>query len=66
MFQEFTLINPQDQCEVMVDIDTDTGKIVGLYCYADDIPAIENYETGKKEIDSALLEELEAFKYPTK
>ena len=40
MFQEFTLTNPENQCNVMVDIDTVTGSIVDLYCYKDDIPNV--------------------------
>lgn len=45
-FQEFTLSN--GDCEVMADIDTNTGKIIDLYCYADNIPFIENEETGRE------------------
>lgn len=46
MLQEFTLIG-DNQCEVMVDINTTTGKIDGLYCYRDNVPVIEDYETGR-------------------
>lgn len=45
-FQEFTIVTTNPYCEVMVDIDIESGKIVGLYCYADSLPAIENEETG--------------------
>jgi len=44
-FIEFTLTDPTDYCEVMVDINTETGKIVDLYCYADHVPEICNEET---------------------
>lgn len=47
-FREFTMIQPDTQCEVMVDIDTQTGKIIGLYCYKNHIPIIYNYETDKE------------------
>lgn len=46
-FREFTLVDGYTQCEVMADIDMDTGKLVGLYCYANDIPVIEDSETGR-------------------
>lgn len=45
-FREFTLLN-SDQCEVMVNIDAETGAIIGLYCYADNLPIIEDIETGR-------------------
>lgn len=47
-FQEFTLIHPATQTEVMVDISVNTGKILGLYCYAKDIPILVNNETDKE------------------
>ncbi len=47
MFKEFTLVDTYTQTEVMVYIDINSGRIVGLYCYRDDIPVIENYETDK-------------------
>jgi|ERR1044072_3439969 desulfoferrodoxin (superoxide reductase-like protein) len=42
---EFTLCNA-DQIEVMVGINPATGKITDLYCYKNNIPCIENPETG--------------------
>jgi hypothetical protein len=45
-FREFTLVHPEPYCEVMADINTETGELIGLYCYADNIPVIENIETG--------------------
>lgn len=46
-FQEFTLVDPESQCEVMADVDIESGRIIDLYCYKDNVPVIENYETGK-------------------
>lgn len=49
IFQEFTLINPETQTEVMVNISVNTGKVLNLYCYAKDIPVIyRNEETENK------------------
>lgn len=48
MFKEFTIINPETNTEVMVDINTKTGKIDDLYCYANDIPVLYNDETDKE------------------
>lgn len=42
-FQEFTLVN-EDYCEVMADINTDTGKLIDLYCYSKDVPKIEKQD----------------------
>lgn len=46
-FREFTFCNA-DQCEIMIDINTKTGAIVDMYCYADNVPFFENTETGKE------------------
>lgn len=52
-FREFTFCNA-DQCEIMVDINVNTGAIIDMYCYADNLPCFENPETGN-EFKTATL-----------
>lgn len=40
MLAEITLIHPDTQIEVYADIDTESGKLIGLYTYASDIKEI--------------------------
>lgn len=52
-FHEFTFTQPETQCEIMVDIDSKTGRIIDVYCYASDVPTIRNEGTGNTYILSA-------------
>lgn len=52
-FREFIFCNA-DQVEIMVGIDTKTGRIIDMYCYADKQPLFENPETGN-ELKTVIL-----------
>lgn len=42
--KEFTLVVPEEYCEIMVLFVCETGKVYDLYCYADSIPSIEYFD----------------------
>lgn len=46
--KEFTLVVPEEYCEIMVQFICETGKVHDLYCYRDGIPSIEYFDDNGK------------------